>query len=120
MTRSAFSVLAFGLYIAALGVLFVLVPNLLLGLVNIPATDEVWIRLVGMLLLFMGFFYVQAGRHNLVPFFKWTLVTRGIAFFFALGFWLSGFISWIILAFWLGDLAGLLWTRYELRVEKNL
>ena len=120
MTRSAFSVFVFGLYIAALGILFVFVPNLLLGLVNIPATDEVWIRFVGMLLLFMGFFYIQAGRHNLVPFFKWTLVTRGIAFFFALGFWLKGYVSWIIILFWLGDFAGLLWTWYALQAEKNI
>jgi hypothetical protein len=65
-----------------------------------------------------GFFYAQAGRHKLIPFFKWTLVTRGIAFFFVLGFWLGGFVSWVILAFWLGDLAGLLWTWRALKTEK--
>jgi hypothetical protein len=119
MTRSAQSVFYFGLYIALLGVLLIFFPNTLLGLVNVPPTDEVWIRLAGMLLLFMGFFYAQAGRHNLVPFFKWTLVTRGIAFFFVLGFWLGGFVSWVILAFWLGDCAGLLWTWLTLRAEHN-
>jgi hypothetical protein len=120
MTRSAQSVFYFGLYIILLGVLLIFVPNLLLGLVNVPATNEVWIRLAGMLLLFMGFFYAQTGRYNLVPFFKWTLVTRGIAFFFVLGFWLGGFVSWVILAFWLGDFAGLIWTWSALRAEHNL
>ena len=86
MTHSAKSIFYFGLYIAALGVLLMFVPNLLLELVNIPSTNQVWIRLAGMLLLFMGFFYVQAGRHDLIPFFRWTLVTRGAAFFFVLSF----------------------------------
>lgn len=119
MTRSAQSIFYFGFYVALLGILLIFFPNALLGLVNVPPTDEVWIRLAGMLLLFMGFFYAQAGRHNLVPFFKWTLVTRGIAFFFVLGFWLSGFVSWVILAFWLADFAGWLWTWFALRAERR-
>jgi hypothetical protein len=117
MSRSAQSIFYFGFYIGILGILLVFFPNALLGLVNIPPTNEVWIRLAGMLLIFIGFFYVQAARYNLVPFFKWTLVTRGIAFFFVLGFWLKGYVSWIILLFWLGDLAGLLWTWLALRKE---
>ncbi|MBN2145749.1 MAG: hypothetical protein JW726_00115 [Anaerolineales bacterium] len=120
MSRSAKSVFYFGVYIALLGVLLIFSPNTLLELVNLPPTNDVWIRLVGMLLIFMGFFYIQAARHNLVPFFKWTLATRGVAIFFVLGFWLSGLTSWIILAFWLGDLAGLLWTWISLRVEERL
>jgi len=120
MSSSAKSVFYFGLYIALLGILLIFFPNTLLGLVNVPPTNEVWIRLAGMLLLFMGFFYAQAGRSNLIPFFKWTLVTRGIAFFFVLGFWLGGLVSWIILAFWLGDLTGLLWMWFALRAEDNM
>jgi hypothetical protein len=120
MTPSAQSIFLFGIYVALLGVLLIFLPNVLLGMVKVPATNEVWIRLAGMLLLIMGFFYVQAGRSGLVPFFKWTLVTRGVAFFFVLGFWLCDFVSWIILVFWLGDLAGMIWTGTALRREKQL
>ncbi len=49
MSASAKSVFYFGLYIALLGVLLIFFPNTLLGLVNVPPTDEVWIRLAGML-----------------------------------------------------------------------
>ena len=119
MSPSAQSIFFFGLYLFLLGILLVFLPNAVLGLVEIPPTNEVWIRLAGMLLLILGFFYVQAGRHNLVPFFQWTLVTRGVAFFFVLGFWLCGYISWLILAFWLGDLAGMIWTWTALRREKQ-
>jgi hypothetical protein len=120
MTRSAQSVFYFGLYVALLGVSLTFFPNILLGLAKVPPTNEVWIRLAGMLLLFVGYFYVQAARHDFVPFFKWTLVTRGVAFFFVLGFWLSGLVTWVILAFWLGDLAGWLWTWSALKHENKL
>ena len=108
------------MYIAVLGFLLTIAPNFLLGLVNIPTTSEVWINLVGMLLIFMGFFYIQTGRHNLLPFFKWTLFTRGAAFFFVMWFWLSGMVPWLIITFWLGDLAGALWTFFALRAEGHL
>jgi len=115
MSRSAKSIYYFGLYVMLLGFLLVFFPNPLLRLVKIAGTNEVWIHLAGMLLLFMGFFYVMAGRADLVPFFRWTLVTRCVAAFFVIGFVLVGWISPVIILFWLGDLAGALWTFIALR-----
>jgi len=88
--------------------------------VNVPASYEVWIHLVGMLLIFMGFFYAQAGRENMTAFFKWTLVTRTAAAAFVVGFILTGLISPVILLFWLGDLAGAIWTAVALKKEGKL
>ena len=115
MSNAAKSVFYFGFYVILLGLLLVFCPNPLLGLVNVPATHEVWIHLAGMLLIFMGFFYVMAGRADLVPFFRWTLVTRSAAAFFVAGFVLAGWVPPVILLFWLGDLAGALWTFFSLR-----
>ena len=120
MSNSAKSVFFFGLYVALLGFLLIFFPNPLLRLVNVPATQEVWIYLAGMLLIFVGFFYAMAGRTNFVPFFRWTLVTRGIAVVFLIGFVLAGWVSPVILLFWLGDLAGALWTFFALRKEGKL
>ena len=120
MDHSAKSIFFFGIYIAFIGVLFTFVPNLLLELVNVPASHEVWIHLVGMLLIFMGFFYAQAGRENMTAFFKWTLVTRTAAAAFVVGFILTGLISPVILLFWLGDLAGAIWTAVALKKEGKL
>ena len=117
MTRSAKSIFYFGFYVIGLGILLIFFPNPLLQLVAVPATNEVWIRLAGMLLIFMGFFYMMAGRTNTVAFFRWTLVTRSAAVFFVTGFVLAGLISPVIYLFWLGDLAGALWTFFALRGE---
>jgi len=49
MSKAAFTVKAFGVYLVLLGIALVLVPNLLLGLFGIPSTSEVWIRVVVLL-----------------------------------------------------------------------
>ena len=76
MSRSADSIFDFGIYLVILGVPLVAMPNVLLSLVLIPPTHEVWIRLAGMLLLILGFFYIQAARNNLAIFFRCTIYTR--------------------------------------------
>lgn len=117
MSRAAASIVVFGVYIAIVGMALVFAPNLLLPLVGVPTTGEVWIRLAGMLLLILGFFYIQAGRHAIVPFFRWTLVTRLGAAFFVVGFVLARLVSPVIILFWLGDLAGAIWTALALRAD---
>ena len=120
MGRSAYSIFFFGIYIAIIGVLLTFIPNVLLGLVNVAASYEVWIHLAGMLLIFMGFFYIQAGRKNMTEFFRWTLWTRTTAAAFVIGFILTRLISPVILLFWMGDLAGAVWTAAALKSEGRL
>src|SRR5690606_9497486 len=48
------TVFAFGWYILVLGAALVLAPNLVLTSFGLPPTGEVWIRVVGMLLLFIA------------------------------------------------------------------
>jgi hypothetical protein len=115
--RAARSIFIFGIYIGLVGVLLTFFPNPLLGMMNVPSTSEVWIHLAGMLLVFMGFFYVQAGRKNVTEFFKWTIVTRLSAAVFVIGFVLADLISPVIILFWLGDLAGAIWTAMALKRE---
>jgi len=47
MSKAAFTVKAFGVCLAVLGLTLVVASNVLLGLFGIPATSEVWIRVVG-------------------------------------------------------------------------
>jgi Kef-type K+ transport system membrane component KefB len=119
MSRSAVSIFIFGIYLAILGVLLVAIPNVLLGLMRIPPSHEVWIRLAGMLLLILAFFYIQAARNNLAIFFRWTSYTRLSALFFVIAFVLSGLIGPIIGLLWLEDLAGAIWTGLALRSERQ-
>ena len=56
MSRSARSVFLFAIYLFVLGPVLLLAPNFLLSAFNIPETGEVWIRVVGMLATFIGYY----------------------------------------------------------------
>ena len=81
----------FGVYLVALGVTLVVVPNVPLSLFGMPQADEPWIRVAGMLALLLGYYYIQCARAELRPFFELTVPARGavivfFATFVALGF----------------------------------
>ena len=117
LSRAALSILVFGIYLAALGLVFLLAPNALLALAGIPATQEVWAHLVGMLLLVLATYYLLAATSETWPFFRWTLYTRFSAILVLIGFVVAGLIGPIVYVFWLGDLAGAVWTWLALRKD---
>ena len=63
MSKSAFSLRVFSLYMLVVGVVLIADPNWLLALFGVPETHEVWIRIVGMLMLIIGFIdFMAAGN----------------------------------------------------------
>ncbi len=76
MSKSAFSLRVFSIYMFALGLILVIVPNLLLSIFGFLETHEVWIRVVGALVLILGYFYYMASRIELQIFFRWSIAAR--------------------------------------------
>jgi hypothetical protein len=119
MNKSALSVWVFGVYLAVLGVILLALPNVLLGLFFLPSTNEVWIRIVGMLLLFLGFYYHQAARKEMTDFFQWTVYVRLTVIVFFIAFVLLGLASPPLILFGVADLLGAIWTGWALRSSKT-
>jgi hypothetical protein len=117
MSASARSVLAFAMYLYGLGLVLVVAPNVLLRLFGVPVTSEVWIRVAGMLVLFLGFYYSQAARREMKAFFQWTVVVRSSVIVFFAAFVLLGFVSPVLILFGVVDLLGAVWTGLALRAE---
>jgi len=115
MSYPAKTVFAFGCYLLPLGAILLLVPNLLLSLFRIPQTHEVWIRVVGMLVLFFGVYYVLAARVELRPFIIWSAWERLAVFIFFCAFVLAGLAPAVLILFGTVDLAGAFWTWSALR-----
>jgi hypothetical protein len=115
MSNSARSVFVFGLYLVLLGLVLLVVPNILLGLFFLPPTTEVWIRVVGMLVLFLGFYYTQAARKGMTDFFRWTVYVRSSVIVFFGAFVLLGFADPPLILFGVVDLMGAIWTGLALR-----
>ena len=117
MTKAATSVFWFGVYLVALGVALVVVPNVPLSLFGMPQPDEPWIRVAGMLALLLGYYYIQCARAELRPFFELTVPARGAVIVFFATFVAFGFAKPTLLLFGLVDVAGAIWTTLALRAE---
>jgi hypothetical protein len=119
MSKSARSVFIFGLYLGLLGITLLAAPNVLLGIFLIPSTAEVWIRIVGMLLFWLGFYYIQAARKEMTDFFQWTVYVRSTIILFLTAFVLLGFVSPVLILLGVVDLLGAIWTGMALRSTKT-
>jgi hypothetical protein len=114
LSGPARTVFVFGIYLLVLGALLILAPNFLLGLFHIAPTAEVWIRVTGMLVLFLGAYYVLAALAELQAFMRWTIALRASVLLFFLAFVLSGLAPAVLILFGLVDLAGASWTAWAI------
>jgi hypothetical protein len=115
MSPAARSIQVFGIYLMLLALALLLRPSTLLGLFGVAPTDEVWIRVVGMLVGFLGYYYWQAARAGLAAFFAWTVPARlSVPVFFG-AFVLLGMAPPALLLFGAVDAAAALWTWSALR-----
>jgi len=115
MSYGAKTVFVFGIYLVVLGITLIALPNLLLNAFGFPATSEVWIRVVGMLVLILAFYYTQAARKELTVFFQWTVYARASVIVFFLAFVVLGLAKAALILFGVVDLAGAIWTGLALR-----
>lgn len=115
LTPSARSIVWFAYYIWLVGANMLLLPG------SIPAVEAdalPWVRVLGAVLLILGFYYYFSGRHQQVFFFKATVYGRLFALPFFVGLAAAGLVPWVMALGTLGDVAGALWTRACLKLER--
>ena len=117
MSRAAFTVAAFGVYLLVLGAVLVLAPNLLLGLFGFPPTSEVWIRVLGIVVIILGVYYVSAAKNEARPFFAVTVGSRFFALAAFAAFAAFGLTQPTLVLFGVVDTLGALWTLRALRAD---
>ena len=119
MSRAAFSVWVFSLYLFALGAVLLAVPNVLLSLFRIPPTTEVWIRVVGTLVALLGYYYSRAARREIREFFSWTVHARVSVLVFFVVFVLLGLAPPVLIVFGVVDAVAACWTALALRSDRT-
>lgn len=119
MSRAAKSLFVFGIYLCGLGLLLLLVPDLLLRVFGVPPTNEVWIRIIGMLVLCLSFYYVLAARSELTAFIRWTVWARAAVIVYFAAFVLLVSAPKPLLLFGLIDLLSAVWTRLALKADET-
>ena len=117
MTPAARSLQVFGIYLIGIGVVLLFVPNLLLGLFGFPPAEEVWIRVLGLVVGILGVYYVIAAVRALRPLYLPTVILRSLAFTTFVALALLNLAPAQLVIFGVIDLLGALWTWRALRVE---
>ncbi len=118
MSQAAKSLFVFGIYLCGLGLILLLVPNLILRVFGVPTTHEVWIRINGMFVLCLSFYYVQAARNELRIFIRWTVWTRVAVIFYFAAFVLLVSAPRALLLFGVIDLLSAIWTWLALKKDE--
>jgi hypothetical protein len=90
--------MVFGVYLIGMGLGFLFTPNMVLGIFGIPATDEVWPYVVGVLALVLASYYISAARADLRAFAHWTIPARIGVFVAFVGFVVAGLVGPIMIA----------------------
>ncbi len=119
MRKSSRSLFVFSIYMFCLGSILLVAPNILLKLFFVPVTNEVWIRVVGMLVFLLGYYYFQVSRNEIKQFMQWTVYARASVLGFFIAFVLLGFAPPVLILFGVVDVAAALWTHLCLRSEKT-
>jgi hypothetical protein len=115
MSAPARTVAIFSVYMFTTGLAFLFIPNAVLPLFGFQATAEVWIRVLGLLVMIVGGYYLYCARCEVRPFFQASVFGR-VAF--CIGLITLAFLglgSPMLIAFGLIDLTGAVWTGLSLR-----
>jgi hypothetical protein len=119
MSRAAKSLFVFGIYLCGLGLILLFVPNSLLRVFGAQTTNEVWIRIDGMFILCLSFFYVQAARNELTIFIRWTVWARAAVIIYLAAFVLLVSAPRALLLFGSVDLLAAIWTWLALKKDEG-
>ncbi|MDQ3108683.1 MAG: hypothetical protein M3R17_02215 [Bacteroidota bacterium] len=76
MNRVSKSIFIFGLYALAMGLVLLFIPHLILPLVGIPFSNELWLFLLGFVLICSSYYYLRSAMKGDPDFARYTIHTR--------------------------------------------
>jgi hypothetical protein len=117
MSKSAKSVLVYGIYLAINGLMLLFIPNVLTSSLGIEPTNEVWIRLSGILLMAIAVYYILGAKYEIIVILKATAFIRVSIILFFTAFVLLDLVSPNIIIISVIDFLGGFWTFVMLKKE---
>lgn len=103
------------IYLLGLGTILVIAPNTLLMAFGFEPTEEVWIRVVGVLVLVLAYYSWNAALTDGRTYMEWTVTARAAVPVFFIVFVALGLAKPVLVLFGLVDLAGAMLTRRALQ-----
>ncbi len=115
MTAASKSLYYFGFYLLLTGISLIVAPNLILSLLAIPETTEVWIHVLGTVVTAIGLYYVFMAPSNNALFLMLSVYARTSILVWFIVFVLIEWAPAQLILFGLVDAAGAAWTYMALR-----
>lgn len=109
------SIRYFGIYVVLTGIALIVVPEMLMSMLGVAPPSEIWVRVLGVLALVVGYYYLACASAEVIAFYRATIAGR-------LGF--AGLLAVLVvlysapiqlLLFGLVDVAGAIWSSQGLR-----
>ncbi|MBK7359803.1 MAG: DUF2065 family protein [Saprospiraceae bacterium] len=117
MTQSGKSLFYFGIYTAIAGILFLLVPETLINMFQLPALPNGWARFIGLLVLVIGLYDLLCGRYDIKIYIKASVYLRFGFFVGCLLLISTGQMPLNLLMLGIVDALGATWTAFALKAE---
>jgi hypothetical protein len=76
MTKSGRSLFYFGIYAVCAGLLFIIIPERIISLLQLPSMPVGWARVIGLLAIVIGVYDILCGQTNIKPFIKVSVFVR--------------------------------------------
>lgn len=115
MNNPTRSIALFGVYAVLVGLSFVFIPNVIMGIFGLPVATEAWVNVFGAVLVPLGLYYIQAAREHNVAFYRMSVWGRAlfVTLFVSAALTHPGYTTLILFA--AVDGLWTLWTWYALR-----
>lgn len=115
MTSTAKSVFYYSFYMMGMGLGMLFIPNILLGMLGIGPSNDIWIRILGLFAFCAGMLYFYCGRTNQTGFFRISVTERIVFFLGMVGIVLFLGANPLLALIGGVDLLGAVWTALTLR-----
>jgi hypothetical protein len=120
MSRAGRSFFCFGFWVVACGLALMFAPGMALKAAGITSSSDIFIRVFGTVLLYMGIFYLVAGKASrYTALYRASVYTRASAPIAVGAFVLLTGATPLPLALTALDAAGALWTALALRADRR-
>jgi hypothetical protein len=119
MSKTAVSITVYGIYLGSAGVGFMFIPDVLLQVLSLPPTNEVWIRLFGVLAVVLAAKAYYPVRMNVVALMQFDVYTRTFAGIFITVLVVMGLAPRIMLILAIIDILASVWTQVAIFADRR-
>jgi hypothetical protein len=119
MRKTILSIVVYSIYLGTGGLGMAFIPNVMLHLLGLPPTNEVWVRLFGFLAIVLGAKGLNGAHLKLLPVMQFDVYTRVCFSLFLTTLIVLGLCPRIMFIFAAIDFAAAVWTYLSIRADKR-